>query len=117
MDIQPIANSAPKSAALPEGGAPPAAPKAAAPVQTAAAVQQPASVPSMEQLTEAVKHINKNLPTQGVEFAIDSDTERTVVKVIDQGTKEVLRQIPSEEVLSIAKALDKLQGLLIKHEA
>jgi uncharacterized FlaG/YvyC family protein len=29
----------------------------------------------------------------------------------------VLRQIPSPEVLSIAKAIDKLQGMLIKDKA
>jgi len=50
-------------------------------------------------------------------FPFDDDTGRTVVKVVDASTDEVIRQIPSEEVLAIAKALDKLQGVLIKQEA
>jgi len=37
-----------------------------------------------------------------------------VVKLIDVKTKEVIRQIPAQEMLVIAKRLDELQGLLIK---
>ena len=50
-------------------------------------------------------------------FSIDPDSKHVVVKLIDQQTKEVLRQIPNEEVLELSKSLDKLQGLLIKHSA
>lgn len=64
---------------------------------------------------QAVKTINASL--QGVEFAIDSDSHRTVVKVVDQETKQVLRQMPTQEALEIAKSLDRMQGLLIKQEA
>lgn len=98
---------------------PPAGKSAAAPVEATAAVQQPVSVPSMSQLSEAIKNINKALESQsqGLEFSIDDDSKRTIVKVIDQRTKEIIRQIPGEEVLQIAKALDQLQGLLIKQKA
>jgi flagellar protein FlaG len=40
-----------------------------------------------------------------------------VVKVIDQNTQEVVRQIPSKEALEIAKSLDKMRGLLIRQTA
>ena len=40
-----------------------------------------------------------------------------MVKVVDQSTKEVIRQIPSEEMLAIAKALDSLKGLLVRQTA
>ncbi|WP_192805062.1 flagellar protein FlaG [Noviherbaspirillum aerium] len=93
----------------------------AAPVQTSVtAVQQPGAVPSMGELSEAVKNINKTLQTksQNIEFAVDQDSERMVVKVVDRTSGEVLRQIPSEEALEISKALDHaLQGLLIKQQA
>ncbi|MDA0189672.1 MAG: flagellar protein FlaG, partial [Proteobacteria bacterium] len=52
-----------------------------------------------------------------IQFSIDEDTGTTVVKIIDRTTDEVIRQIPSEEMLDIAKALDRLQGLLIKQKA
>jgi flagellar protein FlaG len=91
----------------------------AAPVQTASAVQQPAAIPNLDQVSQAVKDINKSLQaaSQGLEFSVDGDTQRIVVKVIDQTTREVLRQMPSEEALQIAKSLDRSQGLLIKQQA
>ena len=72
-----------------------------------------------EQLKEAVKATNDfvSLVNNAVEFSMDDDTKTTVVKVIDKNTKEVIRQIPSEEMLAIAKALDTVQGLLVRQKA
>ena len=96
-----------------------AAGKSAAPVQTVNAVQQAAQVPTMGQLSDAVKQINDTLKKlgQNLEFSVDSDAKRTIVKVVDQQTKDVIRQIPSEEALEIAKALDRVQGLLLRETA
>ena len=52
-----------------------------------------------------------------IQFSVDDKSGEMVIKVIDRETDEVLRQIPSEEALNIANALDKLQGLLIKSQA
>lgn len=72
-----------------------------------------------QRLNDSVKTINETFKTinSSVRFSIDQDTQRQVVKVMDVDTDTVIRQFPSEEVLSIAKALDKLQGLLIKDKA
>lgn len=96
-----------------------AARQVAAPVQTVNAVRQPTETPSMNQASDAVKQINEFMKklSQDLEFSMDSDTDRPVVKVVDQQTKEVIRQIPTQEVLDIAKALDRVQGLLIKQKA
>lgn len=78
-----------------------------------------AAPPSAQALSKAVDSINeamKNLSNR-IEFTIDDDSKRQVVKVIDPDTREVIRQMPSEEALAIAKALDRLQGLLIKQQA
>jgi flagellar protein FlaG len=98
---------------------------AAAPTETTQAVQQPAAVLSSGQLEQVVKELNKTMASlkQGVEFSIDSDTHETIIKVVDQQTKEVIRQYPSKEALEIAKSLaesksaDKLQGLFIQQQA
>ncbi|MDD2914127.1 MAG: flagellar protein FlaG [Gallionella sp.] len=37
--------------------------------------------------------------------------------MIDTQTNEVIRQLPSKEMVAIAQALDKFQGLLIKIKA
>ena len=97
--------------------------KTASPVTTAQAVtateqaQQPSA--SKEQINKAVQEINKTIQatSQNLEFSVDHDSSMVVVKLIDQQTKQVLRQIPTQEVLEIAKSLDKLQGLLIKQTA
>lgn len=85
------------------------------------AAQQQVKPTETEQsnLKQAVEAINKFLKpvNSGIEFSIDEDSGRTLVKVIDIESKEVLRQFPSKEALAIAKELDKLQGLLIKDKA
>lgn len=80
---------------------------------------QPGQDPDRETLLQAVEDVRKALApvAQDLQFSIDDDTGRTVVKVVDSSTDEVIRQIPSKEVLAIAKALDKLQGVLLKQEA
>lgn len=72
-----------------------------------------------EQAEEAVKRIKEFVQpiNDSIQFSLDDDTGFTVVKVVDLQTKEVLRQIPSEEAINIAKALDKLKGLLIHSKA
>lgn len=52
-----------------------------------------------------------------LKFSVDHDTGRTVVRVTDANTQEVIRQIPAEEVLQLAKELDRMQGLLFNKEA
>lgn len=86
---------------------------------TSAVSQDPKSQPTSEQLTQAVKQIQDVIKqtANSLQFSIDKDSGTTVVKVVDTESKKVIRQIPSEEVMAIAKALDKLQGLLVKQQA
>lgn len=83
----------------------------------------PASVPDVapdrEEVSAAVKKLNESMPpsAQSLEFEIDEESKEVVVKIIDQSTREVVRQMPSKEALEMAKAIDKLQGLLIRQTA
>lgn len=61
---------------------------------------------------DAVQKVASNL-----EFTVDGDTGKTIVRVVDVSTQEVIRQIPSEEMLSIAHNIDRLEGLLLKSKA
>lgn len=65
-----------------------------------------------QSVRDFVEPINSNL-----EFSVDNDTGQLVVKIIDRATKEVIRQMPSEEMLAIAKALDSIKGLFVKQTA
>ncbi|HAY10790.1 MAG TPA: flagellar protein [Thauera sp.] len=84
--------------------------------EDAAAAQKPSS---LEQVEQAMDEVRKAISpvARDLLFSIDEDTGRTIVKVVDASTDEVIRQIPSEEIISIAKALDKLQGLLVEQKA
>jgi flagellar protein FlaG len=76
--------------------------------------------PSLSQLKNAVDSINKALhqSNKNLEFTVDDETDEPVVKLVDSETGDVLRQFPTEEALSIAKAIDSFQlGLLIKQQA
>ena len=71
---------------------------------------------STEQAVERLKQFVSTASTD-INFAIDSNSGVSVVKIIDRGTKDVIRQIPSEEAISLAMALDKLQGLFVREKA
>ncbi|MCC7643711.1 MULTISPECIES: flagellar protein FlaG [unclassified Janthinobacterium] len=75
--------------------------------------------PSREELDQAVSELNQSpqVKTQGLQFSIDEDSQRTVVKIIDQETQEVLRQIPTREALEIAKSFASAKGQLISQSA
>ena len=74
---------------------------------------------SRQQLEEAVKAVNDFLQpiNNALQFNIDDETGKTIVKVVDATTNELIRQFPSEEMLSIAKAIDQMKGLLIQQKA
>jgi flagellar protein FlaG len=66
---------------------------------------------STDELGKAVEDVNQFVNSQGrtLNFSVDEESGKPVVKVIDFETKEVIRQIPSEEVLTMAKAIKRLQ--------
>jgi flagellar protein FlaG len=68
---------------------------------------------------EAVKRISEFVaPTQSeISFSVDDISGVQVVKIMDSQSNEVIRQFPSKEAIEIARALDKLQGLLIRDKA
>ena len=87
--------------------------------QNANTQEQAQRVPSAGELKKALEEVEKAVApmAQSLQFSLDKDSGRTVVKVMDTDTNEVIRQIPTEEVLAISKAVDKLKGLLIKQQA
>ena len=55
---------------------------------------------AVSQINDYVQNLQRNL-----QFTVDETTGKNVVTVIDNETKEVIRQIPSEEALEIARRL------------
>lgn len=63
------------------------------------------------QLDEAVKKVSDFLSAQNRDllFNVDEQTQRTVVTVKESSSGEIIRQIPSEEVLKLANRIQELQ--------
>jgi len=68
-----------------------------------------------EDVKESVKDINdivKNVK-EDLSFEIHDETERMMVKVIDIKTKEIIKELPPEEMLDLSARIHKMVGLLI----
>lgn len=74
---------------------------------------------SKEEVERIVREVNDNLLAMHTElnFSVDKETDKIVLKIINSKTHEVIRQIPAEEALRIASRLSKLLGLLIDGNA
>lgn len=72
-----------------------------------------------EETAEAAEKIARFVghTASDLQFTVDEESEIPVVKVVDRETKEVIRQIPSQEAIEISKALDRLDGLLVRNSA
>ncbi|RUO23211.1 flagellar protein [Aliidiomarina iranensis] len=71
---------------------------------------------SAEELVPPLQQINEVLNPYGVQFEI-SDGQPVVVQIVDTKSGDVIRQIPSEEVLRAAEQLADLRGMLVNSEA
>ncbi|NMQ27903.1 flagellar protein FlaG [Candidatus Accumulibacter phosphatis] len=85
-------------------------------LQAQAPVQAPPDSEKLETAIQSVREFVK--PTNSnIEFSVDDDSGQLVVKIIDRSTKEVIRQMPSEEMMAIAKTLDSIKGLFVTQTA
>ena len=65
------------------------------------------------EISDYIQNISRDL-----RFQVDEQTGTTIVTVLDHETKEVIRQIPSEELVAIARRIaentpDPVKGLLM----
>ena len=65
---------------------------------------------------QAINHAIRSMNTQ-VSFNTDTETGVSTVTVTDSVTKEVIRQMPSDEVIAVARALHKFEGLILNQKA
>lgn len=68
---------------------------------------------SMDELRSAVSDLNSQLESRAIQvnFDVDDDTGRIVVKVKDTNSGEIVRQIPSEDMLDFARNAEKGIGI------
>ena len=86
--------------------------------------KQEADEKSVEKAIEDI-NANSKLRMRNLELSINDELNRTVIKVIDSETGELIRQIPSEKVLQLAEKLKEsgepndavVSGLLLEDES
>ncbi|MGE8517313.1 MAG: flagellar protein FlaG [Alcaligenes nematophilus] len=63
-------------------------------------------------LDDTLAQINSSLQawSTGIRFDMDDEAQRLVVSIVNNDTGEVLRTVPSDAVIQIAKMIIQLQG-------
>ncbi|MAD17382.1 MAG: flagellar biosynthesis protein FlaG [Alteromonadaceae bacterium] len=66
---------------------------------------------SKQELDEALSEVNEFVQTRNkqLNFSVDEDSGKQVVKVTDSESGDVIRQIPTEEVLNLSRRIQDLQ--------
>lgn len=70
-------------------------------------------VSKLEQVQQAIEKVKQSIKPElanSLDFRIDEGSGKTVVKILDAETNTVIRQIPSEEMMAIAEAIEYMQG-------
>lgn len=98
------------------------------PLKVPVTASQPSQLPDIQQSVEniqanikaAVAQMNEYIQStqRDLQFSYDPDSGQTVVKVLDRSSQEVIRQIPDEIFLKLAKTLGPDEPLpLVRAEA
>lgn len=86
--------------------------------QVEALKQQSTTEPDREQVLAAVTEMQNFVQAahHNVQFQLDEDSGRMLVKVTERDSGEVIRQIPSEEAVRLAENLSEIRSLLFSGE-
>lgn len=68
-----------------------------------------------ERVKEAIEKMNSDIRFKrtGCEFTYHEECNRVSIKLYDTNTKEVIREIPSEDTIRMLEKLNELAGLMI----
>ena len=101
-------------------------------IETDASIAEPVVNNNVESLNNNVEHESKNQISseqlklvaqklqdfvgemnKGLEFSVDKDSGRDVIKVIDKNSGDLIKQYPTEEVLDLVAKLSEATGNFI----
>jgi flagellar protein FlaG len=85
------------------GPQPPRSPQRQEPIQADAVVQNLKEFASLHNIS--------------LDFSVHEASGRTVIRVIDTGTRKVVREIPPEEILDLLVSIEKMAGKLLSTTA
>jgi len=82
-----------------------------APVDVDGAVKD--SIESFQKYQEALSKLSKEVHGSTLSFSYHEETNRVMFKVIDDQTKEVIREVPAEKVLDAVAKLWEVAGIVV----
>jgi flagellar protein FlaG len=62
----------------------------------------------LQQMEEAIEKVHQ----VGLTFSVDEATGRTVIRVSDRDTGELIREIPPKEILDLQASMEEMIGIL-----
>lgn len=74
---------------------------------------------SAAEISKVVKDVNTLVHQVGstkISFDVDEATGRSVIRVLDKESGEVIRQVPPEELLTLVARMRQLSGLIFSQE-
>ncbi|THJ20887.1 MAG: flagellar protein FlaG [Nitrospira sp. CG24E] len=79
----------------------------------------PPTAATKEQVEQAASRVKDVLrgSTSRLEIEIDPDLHRAVIKILNGESGEIIRQIPAQELLDLAKSIDESKGFLVSERA
>jgi len=80
--------------------------------QFSGAVSEAEVIKAIERANEAFRVVNTRF-----EFSIHEGTKEIMVKIIDEETNEVIREIPPEKILDLIAKIWELAGILVDERA
>jgi flagellar protein FlaG len=78
--------------------------------ETEKAATQEKQLPRMNRLAEHLAGLNSELS-----ISMDKGSKKMIIKIVNSQTKEVIRQIPPEELIRLAETLQEINGSLVDH--
>jgi flagellar protein FlaG len=79
-------------------------------------VQIAAETFSIDRVRETVKELERALPkaSNSLVFSVDEVLNRPIITVVDKKTGDVVRTLPSDEIIRVAHNIDKMKGILFE---
>lgn len=80
-------------------------------------LQEQHAPPDIEVLAQELNDSFESLKNTSVRFRVDRELGELLISVVDQRTDEVVRQIPSEEMVELTRRMQEFQGLIFDRTA
>jgi flagellar protein FlaG len=79
-------------------------------------VEESSALVSEDEVREKVADLNQYMQNlnRSLQFSVDEGSGQTVIQVIDSETQELVRQIPSQELIDVKNTLEEFRGLIFK---